>query len=95
MKGWDKVKKGNYLKLFSTVAIILSLSFLHLLLITKITELLKDIKTTKVANTELEKKLISRKIELESKIDLSKIESRARRELQMDITKDIEYIKLK
>ena len=89
------MKKGNYFKLFSTALIILSLSFLHLVLITKITGLLKDIKTEKIANTELEKKLISRKIELESKIDLSKIESRARRELQMDITKDIEYIKLK
>lgn len=89
------MKKDNFFKVFIVVAVVLTVSFLHLVLITKITELLKDIKKEEVVNKELEKKLISRKMELESKIDLSKIERRARNELHMEITQDIEYIKLK
>jgi C4-dicarboxylate-specific signal transduction histidine kinase len=81
--------------MFATISIILAVSFLHLVFITRITSLLKDIRKEELANKELEKKLISRKMELESKIDLSKIERRARNELRMEITQDIEYIKLK
>ena len=89
------MKKSKKVLLGLGILITIIFPVLNLHYIVKITTIAREIKVIKRENSDQEKIIAIKKLKLESKIDLSSIERRARKELKMDIAKDIEYIKIK
>ncbi|WP_319370361.1 hypothetical protein [uncultured Ilyobacter sp.] len=77
------------------LVLIISLPIIHLSYVIQLAKEQGEIRKLKKIVNESEELYQNRKIELENKVDLEKIEKEARIKLDMEVSNEIEYFKLK
>lgn len=77
------------------VFLIIALPIVHLNYVIKLAKEQGEVRKVKKIVSESEELYQSKKIELENKVDLEKIEKEAKTKLGMEVSNEIEYFKLK